>query len=452
MKPFIVLMSFLMAFLFVGVGPGPVERLVPGIPSIYADDDDDDDDDDEGRLVRRIQALEQELAALTSVVSDLVNSAVTGNGTDRFIPRGLAATTEFAVKGQVVALMTAPAFDLSVRLANKSLARIARLAGLPIRPPKKLDGPVAVNATIAGRLDQALAVDLSGKAAGTDFAVKGNVSRVLTAPTVDLALEAEHKSLARFARQYGLPIKPAKGGNGPLAVRGTIAGGLAAAKLKLTLNLAGLRTKLGGDAALGEAGPSYKFALNLAHRDLVRMARTFGLVYAPAAENLGGLKLDAEIAGDAQQVTVSNLKAKLGPAAVAGQITMRFGGRRPHVGATLRANEVLADLFLPVATAGVASATGQGTDRGIRGQRWSSEPIDLSALSALDADLDLTAKGVEARGYQFGAPKLVVKLKDGTLDITRLTAKLFDGDVDMTARIKSASVPTVELRLKLKAR
>ena len=87
MKPFIVLMSFLMAFLFVGVGPGPVERLVPGIPSIYADDDDDDDDDDEGRLVRRIQALEQELAALTSVVSDLVNSAVTGNGTDSFIPR-----------------------------------------------------------------------------------------------------------------------------------------------------------------------------------------------------------------------------------------------------------------------------------------------------------------------------------------------------------------------------
>ena len=96
-----------------------------------------------------------------------------------------------------------------------------------------------------------------------------------------------------------------------------------------------------------------------------------------------------------------------------------------------------ADLFLPAATAGIAAATGRAAGNDKRGPRWSSKPIDLSALTAFDADVELAAVGVAARGYRFGAPRLTVALRDGVLDIKQLTGKLFDGALDLTARIRS---------------
>ncbi len=379
-----------------------------------------------------------------------VRAAIEGD-LDRLVVNigGLAATTEFTVAGEVATPLTLPRLDLSVQLANQSLARLARLVSLPVVPKESLDGPLTVTATVAGRLDRNLAVDISGDAAGTSFSVDGSIDHLLGTPLVDLTLAARQPSLARFASQYGLPIEPVQDGDGALVVTGTVVGGLADAKFDVSLDIAGLRAKLVGNAASGESGLAYDMALTLDHPDLVGMARTLGKDYVPSATRLGAFKLAAKIAGDRERATLQDFEAEFGPATLQGELTARFGGRRPYVTAWLRANDVAADLFLPAATAGVAAATGRAGGGDERGPRWSSKPIDLSALSVLDADVELSAVGVAARGYRFGAPRLTVALQDGVLDIKRLTGKLFDGALELTARIRSAPVPAVELHLKL---
>jgi AsmA protein len=72
-----------------------------------------------------------------------------------------------------------------------------------------------------------------------------------------------------------------------------------------------------------------------------------------------------------------------------------------------------------------------------RGQ-WPTTPLDLSALNALDADVTLAAPIIIYGRYLAEKANIGASLKNGVLDVNRLTATLFGGALDGKLRAAAA--------------
>jgi uncharacterized protein involved in outer membrane biogenesis len=210
-------------------------------------------------------------------------------------------------------------------------------------------------------------------------------------------------------------------------------------------NYAGVNANVAGkiDGAAERLG--YDLKLAAAAKDLAQTARALGSDYRPSASNLGGFNIAATLQGDTSKARLSALKATVGPAAMEGEIAIAFDKARPQVVAELKASEIFVDLFLPApgpaagpatsplpaptAAKPAAAAPGSGS------ARWSKERVDVGYLRALDADIGISARGLQFAAYNFKEPQLKLTLNDGVLEVKQLKGRLFNGAVDLKARV-----------------
>lgn len=101
---------------------------------------------------------------------------------------------------------------------------------------------------------------------------------------------------------------------------------------------------------------------------------------------------------------------------------LRTSGQRPSVTATITAET---PLVLPT-SAGGGAAGGAGSGG------WSTAPIDLSALSAVDADVTFAAPSVEAGGMRLGALRGSLALADGRAAVTLSEMQAYEGRISGT--------------------
>ncbi len=81
---------------------------------------------------------------------------------------------------------------------------------------------------------------------------------------------------------------------------------------------------------------------------------------------------------------------------------------------------------------------------------WSTEPIDLSALRKLDADIKLAIAGLTVKGVDVGASDIAVLLNDGKLKTTMGETALFDGTISgQVSADAAAAVPAVGLDFRI---
>ena len=81
--------------------------------------------------------------------------------------------------------------------------------------------------------------------------------------------------------------------------------------------------------------------------------------------------------------------------------------------------------------------------------RWSTKPIDLAVLRALDGDFTLKADALVAGGYRVDGAALGLTLQNGTLDIHTLRGRIFDGQIEAEGRVVEAGVATAILAFNL---
>jgi hypothetical protein len=200
-------------------------------------------------------------------------------------------------------------------------------------------------------------------------------------------------------------------------------------------------------------GFSHAGAFRISHPDLTAFVRSFGVAFDPAARNLGGFSVESSLSGSDTDVALTDLAATFGPLTVQGNAAVQTSGPRPRIEARLQANEILADLFLPVPTTGPKGRVRSGTEtrRGASEpqERWSREPMDLSALRSFNADIAVEAPSLAAMGYAVAAPRLAVTLDDGVLDIKKLNGRLFNGAFDFTAQVDARGEPSARVTLAL---
>lgn len=389
----------------------------------------------------RIQGIDVDMRLIGGVLT--VNSATVENLAGASL--GLSATgANFSDKA---------AFKANLSMASNDLTGLARLTQLELPVPAQRLGKADLTARLDGNVDE-LKIDARSNLAGGVVTLTGGLSQVLTKPGFNLTLDANHPSLGGLSRMLDLGIAPAEGADEKVTLGGTVRGDLDAVDVNLLASVAGADVQAGGRVTQLAGTPELALTVNAGHKDAVAFLKGLGVRYDPALTNLGGFGLSASLNGTPASVQVPDLKTFAGPAALEGTLAWRNDGPRPFVEAKLNANEIIVDLFLPPDRP--ASAGGGGTSAGRGGgataagnQRWSQEPIDLAALGIVDADIDLSARGLVFRQYPFVEPRLKLALKDGQLNISQLTGQLFQGSVDLQARLDSRPGPALALDVRL---
>ena len=179
------------------------------------------------------------------------------------------------------------------------------------------------------------------------------------------------------------------------------------------------------------------------------------------ATPLGGLDIAAQVKGDASTLTLADVKGKVGPVPVEGTVTVDLGGPRPKITADLKTGEIVLDRFEPVRRTASLRQTPGGpfaAPRLVRvaartasgGERWSREPIDLSALRTFDAALTLNAAAITYRKYRLRNADLAATVADGVLTAERLSGVVFGGALQANARVDAASPPRIRAVLSLR--
>jgi uncharacterized protein involved in outer membrane biogenesis len=333
------------------------------------------------------------------------------------------------VSGSTGNFAAVPAFDTRVAVKSRDVAAPARFFGVDLPVDARALGAIDLGGSVIGTVED-LAVDLTSKIGDMTIAANGRLELLAAAPRVDMRVTLNSPSFVRAAQLAGLTLAPTERAlDGALTVTAALRGNQDTVNLEADINAAALALAISGALDDPLSAPAYNLSLQVNHPDMTQLLRTVGVDYRPAAVNLGAVRTLADIAGQPGRITISRIEGALGPVNYVGDAAADFTGPRPRIEARLNTGEILADLFLPVSNSagGGAASTGTGRSSAQGGDRWSQDPIDLTALQSFDGRLELNARGLIYGDYVLQEPTLVAALEDGTLTVDPLSANLFEG-------------------------
>ena len=111
-----------------------------------------------------------------------------------------------------------------------------------------------------------------------------------------------------------------------------------------------------------------------------------------------------------------------------GKIDVNYASQVPNVMASLNFADINLDKFLP------KSEESKGKSAEVPSKEQPQEP-DLSGLKAVNLKLDLTAKSIAANNIKTSNWVMNLALKDGVLDLSKLSTELYEGKLLTSARL-----------------
>jgi uncharacterized protein involved in outer membrane biogenesis len=301
---------------------------------------------------------------------------------------------------------------------------------------------VALDATLhnqALKVRELSVADFAGARASLAGDLRGLVG---LDPSFELDLDLDVRAPRRLAQAFGL------GDSVPadldaMALVGTISGNPA------TVDLDATATAFGGSVtARGTVKPlapdtPFDLTLQARHDSLADLTqRVPWLPAAPAAT--GNVRLDGRVVGTQRRLRTERLEGRIAGVELAGPVAVQLDGPRPRIEAQLETGPLPAALFGAAARGGSGGA-GAGDAGG--GTRWSSQPLDLAGLRAVDGTLTLDAAALAlGRDLRLEQVRLVASLDGGVLDIDRLAGDLLDGSLTLSGTLDAVDTPALSLR------
>ncbi|NCC02541.1 MAG: AsmA family protein [Proteobacteria bacterium] len=184
-------------------------------------------------------------------------------------------------------------------------------------------------------------------------------------------------------------------------------------------------------------GPSWPFNARIAYGDMKISA-------------VGTLK-------QAKTVDITSYNVSAGRSTIEGVMLVQTGGARPQVKGTINSAALTPSDFAggaaaPAATSESANkepAADNQASTSESGKVFSQEPIDLSGLQSVDADLQIQIEELPVGDTSLDKLKAKVALNAGKLSVTPLTAELGGTPVNMMLNIDSnANPPALSLKVK----
>ncbi|EKV26274.1 hypothetical protein C882_2852 [Caenispirillum salinarum AK4] len=299
--------------------------------------------------------------------------------------------------------------------------------------------------------------------AGATVSVGGGLSGFGGEPRFDglsIAVSADDPGRISRLLDMTLPVDPDQ--LAPVALSATLNGPLNALSLRSNNQIAGGSLSAEGTLRnLRGAAPAYDLSLTADHGSVVTLLRRLGVAYEPrGGTGLGPLSLTTRASGSGGDVRLEDMTLRLGPTTLTGRATVETGGERPRVSATLDADRLPLDAFLPAeqtAWRGPEQPPGGVIPASMRigaapqakgpvampaqaggAPRWSREPLDLEALDAADVDLALTAGALSYEDWVLNGAELSAVLAGGRLEVPTLTGSLFGGPLTLGGSLARA--------------
>lgn len=387
----------------------------------------------------------------------------------------LPGATDAAAEGALSAENGQPVFDGTVRVKSGDARALLSWLGsglgesmrtLELTAPLRLSWPevklndfrlvaddLAVRGNAAARLDDQPAFALNAASSGMEVMVKGRqaAGNRIEDGTFKLTSSLGLKPL----RAFGLTPPPALDRLGALTAEGTASGTLDSLAVDARAESGGVTLTAKGILTALASAPRADLAVQARAASTAQVVRLFSDARPQAG---GAFALDARINGDGRAVDVSGLSLRAGPTSLSGQGRADLTGAKPMITADLTAETLALESLFPSERSGLLLPGGKllpptlapqpqpvvpAALVGAGGSPFSREPLDLSALNAVDARLTLRAQTVTAKGWRLDNGVMQATVQGGTGTIERLTGKLLGGDLSATAKLSSGATPAL---------
>jgi uncharacterized protein involved in outer membrane biogenesis len=282
---------------------------------------------------------------------------------------------------------------------------------------------------------------------GARFDLKGQVADFGTAPRFDLTFNAAMPDTDKLLVYAGMP-KFLNGKLGASTAGGSVAGTMEALTLRnASVNAAGATARATGSLVLGD-----KFAFDLSSFALQAQDAS-GLVSVAtgkAQAGLGGLAVQGAFRGNDQRASFEGSLTAIGTQ-MSGRIDATLGAR-PNIAANLRIPGTLnfddwlgvtdgpapsvPTPALPAAPGGANAAAVPLPSRASR--VVPDKQIDLSALRAFDATLNLETSAIEVGALRVSYADLNASLRNGVFKVAKLTGQFYSGAVDFAGTVDAS--------------
>lgn len=252
--------------------------------------------------------------------------------------------------------------------------------------------------------------------AGRTYAVT-DADLTLRAPSLDDVLEAEGTMLvegreSRLKAALSTPRSLAEDGAASMTLDATIGENAVTADLTLAEG-----TAFGGTLGIRAD----------ALRDLMALAGA----EAPSGPGFERLALSGEVAGTAERVVFAEgTEVAFDAIEGTGNLTVDLSGDRPSASGTVRTGVLDLRPYLPEAP--------EERPEGAPFPDWSEEPIDLSALSAANADLRFAADAIVLPQVRVGPSAAALTLQNGRMVMSLEQMTLYEGTGTGTLTVDTA--------------
>ncbi len=353
------------------------------------------------------------------------------------------AGTSVSLKGVVDGLGGVPtAKGLAFDVKADDVPKLLKFAGIDTEAVPKGLGSVTLKGRIDGNL-LAPNLDLSLSGAGATATLSGQLDGLALLPAVkELKLRLNAKDASRLLKLAGIDA-PVLKKLGAVDLSGIIDGNILNPKLALTLKAAGGQVRIQGSVNMVPVGDMVDMIVIADYPQLARLLRAVGGGYRPSGK-IGGLDFEARLRGGPKGLTLTGIKAKIGPTPINGDVVVRFGGPRPDIKANLTTGALVLDPFLPAKKTASLWPGVKARHAARTAAPWSRDPIDLSGLAGIDAALALKSPSIQFQQYRLDNADVSVKLAQGRLNADKLTGVLFGGALHATAAATTTTRPRVE--------
>jgi len=305
--------------------------------------------------------------------------------------------------------------------------------------------------------------------AGASASLAGQLSDLTGLPKAKgLKVKMASKNLAPLIRYSGVDLGLDAKKLGAFSADATVDGNLLKPSLKALVKTAGATVNVAGKLSVLPITDMFDLNVSARHKDLARLARAFGSTYRPSGK-LGGLDFSLRATGNPGLVNLNDIKGKIGTITLGGDATVRLDGTKPHVKANLNTGIVAIDPFLPapkkafldngkwgplrvqpvVWLGSRLKGTNPALHMAAKKGRWPADPIDLSVLNAVNADLKLNAPAIIFGKYLIEKADVSASIKDGVLTADRLTGMVFGGTLNAALRAAAGSTNQVGGKIKV---
>ena len=215
---------------------------------------------------------------------------------------------------------------------------------------------------------------------------------------------------------------------------------LSIATPKLKSNYAGTLKVLGGLAFQGDVKLDVTSV-----RELAAWAGS----PMPAGDGFGPLSLAGKASGSGDSYRFSDAQIAFDGMNATGNLTVNTGGARPSLKGNLDVDRINVNTYLGDSAASGGAGGGSGGSAG-GDEGWSTAPIDLTGLKAVDADFDFSTKEILFQQIKIADSALKLRLSNGVLNANLSKLNLYEGAGSGTLTVNGAgATPQIAANFKL---